>query len=128
MFKEFPNFFFGQRLFEAAARVFADSKICLNIALNNDVNMRNFEVLGAGGFLLTSRVESLEGILTDGVHCMMYDNLEQAVEKAKYYLEHDEEREKIARAGYDHVIANHTIDHRVDVILEAINKFKGELK
>jgi glycosyltransferase involved in cell wall biosynthesis len=126
LFKEFPNFFFGQRQFEDCARIYADSKICFNIALNEDVNMRNFEVLGSGGFLLTSRVKALEELLTDGVHCVMYDNLDDMVEKAKYYLEHDEERDRIANAGYEHVIANHTIDHRVNVILDAINKFRRE--
>ena len=124
LFKEIPNFFFGQRLFETAARVYADSKVCFNIALNDDVNMRNFEVLGAGGFLLTKRIAALEELLEDGVHCIMWDTLDDAVAKAKYYLEHEEERKKIAEAGYQHVIAKHTIDHRVDVILNEIKKFK----
>lgn len=126
LFKTFPNFFYGKRLFEEAAHKYADSKICFNIALNNDINMRNFEVLGAGGFLLTNRLESLQELMQDGVHCVMYDSLEDAMMKAEYYINHDEEREKIARAGYEHVLANHTMDKRVDVILNAIKKFKGE--
>jgi len=128
MFREYPNFFFGQRLFEQAARVYADSKICLNIALNNDVNMRNFEVLGAGGFLLTKRISALEELMEDGVHCVMYDTIDEAVAKARYYLDNEEERKAIAEAGYKHVIANHTIDARLDVILNEINKFKGAVK
>jgi len=128
MFKAFPNFYFGQKRFEEAAKVYADCKVCLNIALNDDVNMRNFEVLGAGGFLLTKRIAALEELLEDGVHCIMWDTLDDAVAKAKYYLEHEEERKKIAEAGYQHVIANHTIDHRVDVILNEIKKFKEAVK
>lgn len=126
MFKVFPNFFFGQKRFEEAARTYADSKVCLNIALNDDINMRNFEVLGAGGFLLTKRIAALEEILEDGVHCIMWDTIDDAIAKAKYYIEHEEERKKIAEAGYKHVIASHTMDHRVDVILKAIKEFKGE--
>jgi spore maturation protein CgeB len=124
LFREFPNFFFGQRTFENAARIYADSRVSFNIALNDDVNMRNFEVLGAGGFLLTKRVAALEELLEDGVHCVMWDTLDDAMAKAKYYIEHEDERKKIAEAGYKHVIANHTIDHRVDVILNEIKKFK----
>ena len=128
LFREFPNFFFGQRRFEEAARVYADSKVCFNIAITNDINMRNFEVLGAGGFLLTERVPYLEELFKDGVHCVMWDTLDDAIAKAKYYIEHDDERKKIAEEGYKHVIANHTIDHRVDVILNEIKKFKEAVK
>jgi spore maturation protein CgeB len=46
------------------------------------------------------------------------------VEKAKYYLEHDEEREKIARAGYDEFINNHTYKHRVEKILSIVTPKK----
>lgn len=124
MFKEFPNFFFGQRLFEDAARVYADSKICLNIALNDDVNMRCFEVTGSGGFLLTNRIPSLEELFVDGKEIVMYDSFDDAVEKAKYYLEHDDERKAIAKAGYERAMKDHTIHNRVDVILNEIKKFK----
>ena len=126
MFKEFPNFFFGQRRFEDAAHVYADSKICFNTAISYDVNMRVFEVMGAGGFLLTERAPHLEELFTDGIHCVMYNTLDEAVEKAKYYLAHDEERIKIAKAGHVAVMASHTIDHRVDKMLDLIYRFIGD--
>lgn len=126
MFREFPNFYYGQRLFEDAAHIYADSKICMNIALNDDVNMRNFEVTGSGGFLLTNRIPSLEELFIDGKECVMYDSFDDAVEKAKYYLEHDSERQAIAHAGYERSLKDHTIDKRVDIILKDILKFKGE--
>ena len=40
------------------------------------------------------------------------------VKKARYYLTHDEERNKIAESGYKKVIKSHTIGNRVDVMLE----------
>lgn len=127
MFREFPNFFYGQRLFEDAAHVYADSKICLNNALNHDINMRCFEVTGSGGFLLTSRIDSLNELFVDGKEIVMYDSVQDAVNKCAYYLEHDEEREAIAKAGYERSLKEHKISDRVDVILNAIKKFKGEL-
>ena len=120
LFREFPNFFFGQRLFENAARIYADSKICFNIALNNDVNMRNWEVLGSGGFLLTKRLPALSELLQDGVHCVMWDTLDDAMEKAKYYLEHQEERDKIAKAGYERTIKEHTYEQRFKEIFSKL--------
>lgn len=127
-FKEFPNFFYGQRFFEEAADKFADSKICLNVALNDDVNMRCFEVTGSGGFLLTNRIPSLEELFVDGKEIVMYDSMDDMIEKAKYYLEHDEEREAIAKAGYERAMRDHQMSMRVDVMLEDIKKFKEKKK
>lgn len=127
MFRSFPNFFFGQRRFHEACQKYAESKIVLNIAMKEDTNMRVFETLGSKGFLLTDRVPYIEELFEDGKHLVLYNSLEEAVDKAKYYLAHDEEREKIAQAGYDEVMAKHTIDHRVGKILEAANTFKNSL-
>lgn len=118
MFREFPNFFFGQRRFQDAAKIYAKSKICLNVAMKEDLNMRCFEVMGAGGFLLTDYVPHMEEIFEDGKHLVLYRSTEEAIDKAKYYLKHDSEREKIAQAGFDEVMSKHTINHRVNRILE----------
>lgn len=117
IFSEFPNFYYGQQLFDAAARKYAESKVVFNIAMKEDVNMRCFEVLATGSFLLTDWVPSIDELFDDGKHLVLYRSLDEAIDKAKYYIAHDEEREKIAQAGYEHVIKNHTIQHRVNVIL-----------
>jgi spore maturation protein CgeB len=49
-----------------------------------------------------------------------YKTLDEMVEKAKYYLEHDNEREKIAKSGYEEFISKHTYRHRIEKILEII--------
>lgn len=125
MFSNFPNFYYGQQLFEQAARKYAESKIVFNIAMKEDVNMRCFETLATGSFLLTDWVPSIDELFEDGKHLVLYRSLDEAVEKAKYYLAHDEEREKIAQAGYEHVMKNHTIQHRVDVILNEFLKSRS---
>lgn len=127
LFKEFPEFYFGQLAFEDAAHKYAESKICFNIALNNDVNMRCFEVTGSGNFLLTNRIPSLEELFVDGKEIVMYDDLDDMVAKAKYYLEHDEEREAIAAAGYARSMKDHRFSKRVDIILNDIKKFKEKV-
>lgn len=122
MFKEFPDFYYGKKLFNEAAKTYAQSKVIFNIAMKNDVNMRCFEVLGSKSFLLTDRVQSIDELFTDGKHLVLYNSLDEAVEKARYYIEHAEERETIAKAGYEHVLANHTIDHRLNKMFEEIFK------
>ena len=122
IFKEFNNFFYGQRRFNDAADKYAQSKVSLNISMTDDINMRTFEIMGSGSFLLTNWIPTIEELFQDGKHLVLYRSFEEAVDKIKYYLSHDFEREQIAKAGYEEVMAKHTIDHRVSKILEAMNK------
>lgn len=117
LFSEFPNFYYGQALFENAARKFCESKIVFNIAMTDDLNMRNFEVMGTGSFLLTNWIPTIEELFEDGKHLVLYRSMDEMVDKAKYYLAHDTEREHIAQAGYEEVMARHKIQDRVNVIL-----------
>lgn len=129
-FKAFPNFYFGTRnmsrpgvnMFEDAARKFCMSKIVLNISIGDDLNMRLFESMATGSFLLTNWLPTLGDLFEDGKHLVTYKTLDELVEKAKYYLEHDEEREKIAKAGQEEVLAKHTYSHRIQTILDVINE------
>lgn len=132
MFKAFPNFYFGTRnpanpgknMFEDAAKSFCQSKIVFNISVGNDVNMRLFEVLCTGSFLLTNQIPELQALdklgLRAGEHFVTYESLEDAKEKAQYYLDHPEEREAIAQAGHLAFLAGHTYKHRVLEILKTV--------
>lgn len=128
MFAAFPNFFYGQKLFNEAARKYAESKVVFNIAMKDDVNMRCFEVMGSKSFLLTDRVQSIDELMTDGKHCIMYSSIEEAIDKARYYINNDEEREAIALAGYKHVMEHHTIDHRINTMLNKLFEKYPHLK
>ena len=122
LFSEFPNFYYGQALFDEAAQKYAESKVCFNISMTNDLNMRTFEIMGTGSFLMTSWIPTIEEFFEDGKHLVLYRSLDELIDKTKYYLDHDTEREKIAQAGYEEVIKNHTIQKRVDVILNEFLK------
>lgn len=122
VFKEFPNFFYGQRLFQQAAEKFCESKIVFNISMLDDINMRTFEAMGTGSFLMTNWIPTIEELFEDGKHLVLYRSMDEMVDKAKYYLKHDSERERIAAAGYEEVMAKHTIQHRLDRMLEVANQ------
>lgn len=129
MFKEFPNFYFGCRsglkqgvnMFEDAARKYCQSKVVLNISIKDDINMRVFETMATGSFLLTNWIPTLGDLFKDGEHLVTYRTLDEAVEKTKYYLAHETDREEIALAGQKEVLAKHTYSHRVEKILSVIN-------
>lgn len=120
LYREFPNFFWGQRRFEEAAQKYGDSKIVFNMSMLDDVVMRVFEVMATGSFLLTNWIPTIEELFTDGKHLVLYRSEEEMIEKARYYLDHENERQKIAEAGYQEVMAKHTINHRLQTILKTV--------
>jgi len=50
---EFPNVFMGPASPGDMVRIYAQAKVVFNKSVNNDVNMRYFEAMGAGAVLLT---------------------------------------------------------------------------
>ncbi len=100
------------------ARIYSESKIVFNRSFMGDVNMRIFEAVGCGAFLLTDRLANgLPELFTDRVHLRTYADVDEAVDLAKYYLEHDDEREAIGLTGYRHALAHHTYTHRAAELL-----------
>lgn len=90
-----------------AAQKYANSVISFNCSLNGDINLRNFEILSAGGFLLTDRLSPQSGfdlILTPGEHCETYSSSspEELIEKIGFYRQHPDAALKIARQGQEH--------------------------
>jgi len=101
------------------ARIHSQSKIVFNRSLRGDLNMRVFEALGCGAFLLTDQIGNGMGeLFADRVHLATYRTAEEAIEIAQYFLSCQEERETIALQGHRHVHAQHTYRHRSAALLK----------
>jgi hypothetical protein len=99
-------------------------KIGLNKTLSDDINYRIFETIGAGTLLLTNTVPTLDLLLEDGKHMLIWHSIDDLIEKARYYLAHPEEAKKLSDAGYEHVRVQHTYFQRAKQFLENILKDK----
>ncbi|BAU11440.1 hypothetical protein LEP3755_19340 [Leptolyngbya sp. NIES-3755] len=76
--------------------------IVFNCSLNGDLNRRVYEVLMAGGFLLTDRLAAESGLtqmFQEGVHLECYGSEQELLEKVQYYLAHPDRAAQIARQG-----------------------------
>lgn len=84
-------------------RAISSAKIGLSINAFNDVKLyhsdRLINYLACGTFVLAKRVPDSELLFKDGIHLKYFDETEEFFELAKWYLEHDNERKKIADAG-----------------------------
>lgn len=100
--------------------VFKQSRINLNISLRSiksGIPLRAFDILGAGGFLLSNYQEDFFENFTPGVDFEYYESEEDLLQKIDYYLTHEDERIAIAKNGHDKVAAAHTYRDRVREML-----------
>jgi len=89
---------------------YSKSKIVFNCSLNGDVNLRVFETLMSGGFLLTDRLSSNSGLthlFTAGKHFDWYESEQELLEKVQFYLNNPSLALEIAIQGQNHFLQNY---------------------
>ncbi len=84
------------------------------------IKARTFEIPAAGGFLLTGDADNLRDYYVDGKEIVIFKNKKDLAEKCRYYLAHEDERQKIAKAGFERTITEHTYINRFNKIFEAL--------
>jgi spore maturation protein CgeB len=84
---------------------------------------RTFEVPACGGFLLTGDADNLRDYYIDGKEIVIFKDKNDMVEKCKYYLMHDDERCRIAEAGFQRTIKEHTYERRFKEIFQAMELY-----
>lgn len=102
------------------AWIMRKSKISLNFADQPDgyfaSKNRVPEIMGSGSLLLTQRFPDLLEYASPNC-CVTFENKEDMIEKIKYYLSHDSEREKIAYNAYIRAIEEHKYVFRASKII-----------
>lgn len=104
-------------------KVFRMSKINLNFTIPNiksGIPLRIWDVLGCGGFLLTNYQAEIPYYFKEGEDLVCFDGLEDLCEKVGYYLEHEEERKRIAWNGYHKVREKHSYIERIHTTLDTV--------
>ncbi|MHB1240541.1 MAG: glycosyltransferase family protein [Gammaproteobacteria bacterium] len=94
---------------DARQALYCRARIGINMHLS-DVpretgNMRMYEVPAHGAMLLCDKAgrDAHARIFSPGEEAVFYDSMGDAVDKIEYYLEHQEERIRIARNGFERV-------------------------
>lgn len=118
-------------------RIIRDSRISLNFsgeghsitaahsAANRQIKARTFEVPGSGGFLLTEAAPGLNRYFAIGEEIADFESPKDMTDRVQYFLQHPQERDRIAQAGYARTCVNHTYEKRFLEILEKLKSVAG---
>ena len=87
-------------------------------------NQRTYEILGCGGFCLTDWRDHTAAEFIEGKHLVFFRKPEELPELVEYYLEHEDERERIAQQGHDIVHGKYTYQHRLFPLLDKVGTWK----
>jgi len=110
-------------------QLYANSKIAVGDSVNigfkhkNYTSDRLFESIGRGAFTIYPRIEGVADLFQENVNAVFYEygNFEELDEKINYYLEHDEEREAIRKAGHEFVKSSQTYSKRLQALLDTLD-------
>lgn len=108
----------------ADTKVAVGDSLCINFEYPYYWSDRVYETIGRGGFIIHPYIKGMEDHFEDKKHLVFYEfgNFTQLKELIDYYLEHDEEREAIRKAGHEHVKRNHTYANRWASIIKEVTK------
>lgn len=100
-------------------KVFACSRINLNPSLRiiqTGIPLRAFDIMGAGGFLLSNCQEELLELFEAGKEMAVYEGAEDAIDKIAFYLKHEDLRKKIAENGRKKTYREYNLQNRMKII------------
>ena len=115
-------------------QLYANAKVVVGDTLNVGFNHPNYwsdrvyETIGRGGFIIHPRISGLEKDFIENEEIVFYDynNFDELREKIEYYLTHDEEREKIRKAGLKRAQKDHTYVNRMKEMLDIVERGEKE--
>jgi spore maturation protein CgeB len=115
------NKFRGIAFGDEMVKVIGAAKISLNsvgCSMQRGGNMRTFEVAGIGTFQLIDRYDP--AWFEEGEEIVSFSDNVDLRKKLVYYLEHDQERRRIAKAGRKRALAQHTYKHRMQTLIDLV--------
>jgi hypothetical protein len=115
--------FGGPRLLQSElVAMFSRSRLSLGFATAGDshrsarrlthLRLREFEAPMSGALYLTEHQVELAEYFTPGTEVLTYVDADDLLDKARFYLAHQELAERIRRAGFERARGEHTWQHR----------------
>ena len=91
------------------------------------VNPRTFEIAACGGFQLVDDRAAVRELFEVDKEIVLFSTVEEAIDKANFYLLKEDIRKKIASAGREKTLKKHTYQARLASVLKTALKQSKEL-
>jgi len=116
--------------YQEKAKAIKYSEISLNTLYFGEiegVNVRTFEIAGAGGFQISQYKSGIASLFDINNEIVTYKTIGELYEKIDYYLSNEKERKKIATAGLKRAWRDHYYEKRLTRLInmtfkESVNK------
>ncbi|WP_320175287.1 glycosyltransferase [Maridesulfovibrio sp.] len=98
---------------------------CTSRQMKGAVNQRVFDVPACGGFVLTDYREQMEALFEPGTEIIAYNEISEIGPLLEKWLADDAGRAKVTAAARKRIMAEHTYEHRLSVLLEKMRQTFG---
>lgn len=112
--------------FEDILEAFNRSKVCLNLSnpwhvgTMPQIKGRHFEIPQIGRMQLCTPADDLESYFVDGTEIVIARTIDEMIERLRYYIDNEDEREAVAAAGHARILRDHQWSHRFHDIFSQI--------
>ncbi len=94
--------------------------VTCNLVPNWEGDYRLFEALSSGAMVMVNTMLTpVKNRFIDGAHLVYFSDLDDLERKLYYYLENEDQRLEVARAGFDHAARHHKVSDRIEEMLES---------
>lgn len=119
--------FMGNQPGEAA--VYRGAKIGINLShfdTERYTSDRAFRMIGTGVMVLSHRYKGIEQDFEIGTHLDVWDDLNDLKQKINYYLQNENERQRIAKAGHELAMSKFKFSNMAENILSLYNQYNND--
>jgi spore maturation protein CgeB len=113
---------FGKEMLEIIAGYSIGFNLHGEVAGDYAANIRMFEVCGAGALLVTDHKKNIHTLFEPDSEILTYKSKEECVEKLRWAINNPAEARSIALAGQQRALRDHSVEKRVDLLHEIIQK------
>lgn len=113
---------FGRHMLEEIARHSVGFNLHAEVAGDYAVNVRMFEVTAAGALLVTDHKKNIRELFEPDSEILTYSSPGECIEKLKWALDHPEEARRIARAGQQRTLKDHTVEKRAGLLYDILQQ------